>query len=77
MDVCTRIDIPKQSRPLTDQQQRVCDLLLLGLSNKEISARLDISHRTVEQHRAEVFRKLDVRNVVELVRLSLGNAVDG
>jgi two-component system response regulator DctR len=56
---------------LTEKQQNVCDLLILGLSNKEISARLGISYRTVEQHRVEVFRKMGVRNVVELTRLSL------
>lgn len=56
---------------LTERQRHVCDLLVLGLSTKEISARLDISPRTVEEHRAEVFRKLGVRNAVELARVSL------
>lgn len=76
MDVA-RIDTPLQNHPLTDQQQRVCDLLLIGRTNKEIAARLGISHRTVEQHRAAVFRKSGVRNVVELVRLSLRESANG
>jgi DNA-binding NarL/FixJ family response regulator len=60
-----------QGQPLTERQQNVCDLLVIGLSSKEISVRLGISHRTVEEHRAEVFRKMGVRNAVELARVSL------
>ncbi|EAQ34468.1 Transcriptional regulatory protein, LuxR family protein [Nitrobacter sp. Nb-311A] len=60
-----------QNHALTDRQQAVCDLLIQGLSNKEISERLGISHRTVEAHRVAVFRKYGVRNVVELVRILL------
>lgn len=56
---------------LTERQRAVCDLLIEGLSNKEISERLGISHRTVEAHRIAVFRKYGVRNVVELVRILL------
>jgi two-component system response regulator DctR len=59
-----------QRAPLTEMQRRVSDLLVLGLSSKEIASRLGISHRTVEAHRAEVFRKMGVRNAVELVRAS-------
>jgi DNA-binding NarL/FixJ family response regulator len=60
-------------RALTLQQKSVCDLISLGLSSKEISTQLGISHRTVEAHRAEVFRKMGVRNAVELVRALLTN----
>lgn len=60
-----------QGQPLTERQQSVCDLLVLGLSSKEISARLGISHRTVEEYRAEVFRRKGVRNAVELARVSI------
>jgi DNA-binding NarL/FixJ family response regulator len=56
-------------RGLTVKQKGVCDLLVLGFSNKEISTRLAISNRTVEAHRAEVFRRMGVRNATELVRL--------
>jgi len=58
----------EQQKPLTEKQKCVCDLLAMGLSNKEISTRLGISPRTVESHRCEVFRKMGVRNAVELVR---------
>lgn len=60
-----------ENHTLTQRQRAVCDLLIEGLSNKEISERLGISHRTVEAHRIAVFRKCGVRNVVELVRVLL------
>lgn len=56
----------------TLKQRRVCDLLTLGLSNKEIAGRLGIGARTVESHRKIVFQKAGVRNAVELARKMLG-----
>jgi DNA-binding NarL/FixJ family response regulator len=57
---------------LTDRQQRVCDLVAQGFSNKQIGETLGISRRTVEEHRKAVFKKLEVHNAVELVRKTLG-----
>jgi DNA-binding CsgD family transcriptional regulator len=54
---------------LTLKQKIVCDLVVTGLSSKEISRRLGISKRTVDSHRVEVYRKKGVKNAVELVRL--------
>lgn len=60
------------SAHLTVKQQKVCDLISRGLSNKEIAAQLGIGARTVEVHRVRIFRKMGVRNAVELVRKILG-----
>jgi DNA-binding NarL/FixJ family response regulator len=60
---------------LTPKQARVCDLVALGWSNKEIAQKLGISRRTVEDHRAEIYDKMNVRNAVELVRKMLGATV--
>lgn len=60
------------SEALTDRQRRVRDLVVEGLSNKQIGETLGISTRTVEEHRKAVYDKLDVRNAVELVRKTLG-----
>ena len=54
--------------PLSKKEQPVCDLIVLGLCNKEIGATLGLSRRTVEDHRASIFKKYRVRNAVELVR---------
>lgn len=56
---------------LTGREHQVFELLAEGLSNKEIAARLEISPRTVEIHRARVMEKLEVRNLSELIRIAL------
>lgn len=60
------------SAVFTIKQRRVCDLITLGLSNKEIAGKLGIGARTVESHRKIVFQKAGVRNAVELARKMLG-----
>jgi LuxR family transcriptional regulator, maltose regulon positive regulatory protein len=53
---------------LTRRQSEVCGYLCRGWSNKEIGAHLNLSFRTVEWHREEIFKKYRVHNAVELVR---------
>jgi DNA-binding NarL/FixJ family response regulator len=53
---------------------RECDVLQLvagGLTNKQISARLEISHRTVQGYLQSVFAKLGVRTRTEAVTAAL------
>jgi len=57
---------------MTVKQQLICDLLTFGKSTKEIAVEVGLSPRTVEDHRGEIFRKLGVRNSVELTRKMLG-----
>ena len=42
-----------------------------GLSTKEIASRLNISTRTVETHRANLMRKLDLRSVALLTQFAI------
>jgi FixJ family two-component response regulator len=56
---------------LSERQRQVFDLAAAGLSNKEIAARLGISFRTVENHRAWMMERMGVRNLAELVRLDM------
>jgi len=60
---------------LTRRQAQVCELLAVGKTNKEIAAELRMAARTVETHRAAIYEKMGVRNVVELVRKTLGATV--
>ncbi|MFT4191437.1 MAG: LuxR C-terminal-related transcriptional regulator [Comamonas sp.] len=51
---------------LTERERRVMELVVQGLSNKQVADQLDISVRTVEVHRARVFDKMGVKSAVEL-----------
>lgn len=55
---------------LTERETRVMQLAIAGRSNKEIARSLDISHRTVEIHKARVMQKTGAASVVELARLA-------
>ena len=56
---------------LTPREREVLQLAAEGLSNVATAARLSISQRTVEMHRAKGMRKLGLKNQVELVRYAL------
>lgn len=56
------------SSGLTPAEMRVAGHLVNGLTSKEIGKLLGSSPRTVEVHRANMIRKLNVRNSFELVR---------
>jgi two-component system response regulator FixJ len=53
---------------LTKRERDVHDLLLQGRSSKQIAETLDLSVRTVEGYRREVFRKMQVASAAELIR---------
>ncbi len=55
---------------LTAREREVMDLALKGYSSKLIAKELDISHRTVEQHRSRLLEKLDVSSITDLLRLT-------
>lgn len=54
---------------LTTRERQVMDLVLAGKLNKVIADDLQISMRTVEVHRANVFEKMGIRTAVELAQL--------
>lgn len=56
-----------QFSALTPREQDVMLCIARGMPNKIIGVTLGISQRTVEAHRARIFRKLKIRNAVELV----------
>ncbi len=56
---------------LTAREREVLHMASEGFSNTEIANRLSISHRTVEVHRANLMRKLGLKNHAELVRYAI------
>jgi len=59
-------------KPLTRTETIVLRLILEGRSNKEIAHILSRSTRTIEVHRSNIMHKLNVDNVVELVKRAAG-----
>ena len=57
-------------KTLSERQRQVMELAVLGLSNKEIGSRLNISPKTVEYHRAWVMERMGVKSFAELVRVA-------
>jgi RNA polymerase sigma factor (sigma-70 family) len=56
---------------LSLRQRQVMELAVAGLSSKEIGKRLNISTKTVENHRAWVMERIGARNLAELVRMAM------
>ncbi len=52
---------------LTTREFQIMELVVEGLNSAEISARLNLSAKTVENHRYSLMKKLDLKNTVELV----------
>lgn len=60
---------------LTEREREVLTLIARGLSTKEIAASLDIGHRTVETHRANLMRKLGVKSVALLTQVAIREGI--
>jgi DNA-binding NarL/FixJ family response regulator len=56
---------------LTTREREIATLVAAAMSSKEVAAKLGLSTRTVEKHRANIYAKLGVRDVVGLTRWCL------
>jgi FixJ family two-component response regulator len=55
---------------LTPREREVMSLVVSGLANKHIAAKLGTGIKTIKVHRARVMEKMNVRSVADLVRIS-------
>lgn len=60
---------------LTEREIEIIKLIAEGFSNKEIGAKLYISHRTVDTHRTNLMKKLNVSNVAGLISFAIKNQI--
>ncbi|WP_413776416.1 response regulator transcription factor [Rhodopseudomonas sp. P2A-2r] len=62
--------------PLTRREREVLELFSSGLSNKDAGRQLGISPRTIEDHRANIMKKLGAKNSTDLIRIVLDASHD-
>ena len=53
---------------LSNKETEVLGLLSKGLTTNEIAAKLYVSSRTIETHRGNILKKLEVKNTAELIK---------
>ncbi|TVQ62849.1 MAG: DNA-binding response regulator [Phycisphaerales bacterium] len=56
---------------LTPREREVLQLIAEGLTSKEIGARLGIALKTIETHRTNLIRKLDLHTIADLTRYAI------
>jgi two-component system response regulator NreC len=60
---------------LTTREREILQLIVQGSSNAEIASRLYISPRTVETHRTNLMRKLDLHNHSQLIQFAIQHGI--
>ncbi len=65
--------VPELREDLTKREVEILDLICKGYTIKEISEKLFISQRTVDGHKANLFRKTGVDSSVKLVTFAIRN----
>lgn len=58
---------------LSSRETEIIQLIRKGLTSKQIGVQLNLSELTVETHRKNIFRKLDVRSVAMLIAFANKN----
>ena len=59
----------------TEREKEIIDLCRDGLLSKEIADRLNISSRTVDNHKSNIFKKLGINNTIEMVQYATKNGL--
>lgn len=65
-------EIAQRRERLTRRELEVMELVVQGLSSKEIAKDLGVSFKTVEAHRAKIMKKMQARSVPHLIHMNIG-----
>ena len=72
-------EIPKEIRDpkkrLTKREKEVLELVVNGLTSKQIGEKLRLSPRTVDRHRSSLLKKFNMKNSVDLVNYVIKNSL--
>lgn len=61
------------TKKLSNKESEILLLISKGLTTKEIATELFVSSRTIETHRANILKKLDVKNTASLIKKAAKN----
>lgn len=61
----------EQGGSVSGRELEILRFIALGYANKEIASRLNLSVKTVEAHKANAMRKLDMRGRIDIVRYAI------
>lgn len=64
---------PKKA--LSEREVEVIKLFSEGLSYKEIADRMNLSTKTIEAHKSNILKKLDLNNIIDLVKYAIKNKI--
>jgi DNA-binding NarL/FixJ family response regulator len=69
------MNVKKTATRLTGREREVMRLLAEGMTSREAAVQLNISIRTVESHRTNISRKLNLSSIADLVRYAIRNGI--
>jgi RNA polymerase sigma factor (sigma-70 family) len=68
-------EIQRRIDRLTAREKEVLNLIIDSHSNKEVAKILDVSHRTIDVHRARIMEKMEAENIAELMMMVMQSDV--
>ena len=66
---------PGELERLTPRQRDILQLVAEGRTSKQIAQRLGLSVKTVERHRDDVMKRLEIHDIAGLVRWAIGHGL--
>lgn len=69
--------VPHQEQQLSTREREIVALVALGLTSAQIGDRLCVSLKTIETHRHNIFKKLNIKKSAQLVKYAIENGIAG
>jgi DNA-binding NarL/FixJ family response regulator len=69
--------VPAVAQSITEREREVLTRIALGNSNKVIARELGVSPKTVEKHRSNLMRKLQLHNAAAITMFAIRNGMTG
>ena len=77
MFIVPSMDVKTSPPDLSPREREILNLILGGLSLKEIASKLSISYKGVDFHRAKLYRKLGIQSMQELLVIFANREIPG